>query len=805
MWERIQYWRIATILFFCLSVGPVAFGQEVDGEKWNEAQYLFYEGNYAEASELYEELLEESPKNPGLLLETGICYYRMGTDRQATIDYFQEALDNAPEDEVVPELYFYLAKAHHINYDFDAAIHWFQEFKASIAKNDPLHEDADLFIQMAENGKRMVMDKKEWRITNLGEKINSEYADFRPVLTLDEKVLFFTSRRLWPDEKNRAFVNQANGQYFEDVYYSLNVGGEWQEPVISDISSAKRNEASVAITVDGKQLIIYKDDEEGNGDLFLTELGNKDLKKPEILPEQISDDKSWESHGCFSPDGKTLYFASDRKGGYGGVDLYKVEMDDKGNWGKPENLGSEINTAMDEEAPFMAVDGVTLYFSSNGNMSMGGFDIFYSKMKEDGSWGAKVNMGYPLNTTDDDVFFVLGADGKTGYYASSKQLRKDDRGIMESFGGMDLMKIEFDKSYLESAVFLSGLVLDADSVPIKEGIEIMVVAESQPNDASFAAPRSLDGGYIVLLQPCDAFEVKFYLNDKLIHTHALSTKCADGLQHYYKTIMLNDAGEFISVVPENEGASYWKIMESPEELSSSVIVNLNPGIPASATTLVNENDMFTLPLSPDNSENYRFKFESVNHSVQMATCIAKVKQDGTVIGYAEYTAEGIYIYNGSDPASGCKEPVIAQAEVDTADQETTKTTTTTTTGDRPELKFRRDFTYNKNLVGEQERKFVGFIEQVAAIAKDVDRVDIYIESSASKVPTTTYRTNNNLATLRANNAKKLILSELKKVGVGEDKVRIVNVDIKVSGPEYAGDYQNEAKYAPFQYVIITAK
>lgn len=714
MRERIQYWRIATVLFFCLSVGSVVFGQEVDGEKWNEAQYLFYEGNYAEAAELYEELLEESPENPGLLLETGICYYRMGTDRQATIDYFQKALDNAPEDEAVPELYFYLGKAHHINYDFDAAIHWFEEFKASIAKNDPLHEDADLFIQMAENGKRMVMDKKEWRITNLGEKVNSEYADFRPVLTLDEKVMFFTSRRLWPDEENRAFVNQSNGEYFEDVYYSLNVDGEWQDPVISDISSAKRNEASVSITVDGQQLIIYKDDEEGNGDLFTADVGNDDLKKPVILPEQISDDKYWESHGCFSPDGKTLYFASDRKGGYGGVDLYKVEMDDKGKWGKPQNLGPEINTPLDEEAPFMAVDGVTLYFSSNGEMSMGGFDIFYTQMKEDGSWGEKVNMGYPLNTTDDDVFFVLGADGKTGYYASSKQLRKDDRGILESFGGMDLLKIEFDESYLESAVFLSGVVLDADSVPIKEGVEIMITAASNPEDATFAAPRSLDGGYITLLQPCDEFEVKFYQDDNLIHTHNLSTECTEGVQHYYKTIMLNAAGEFISITPEDE-------------------------------------------------------------------LVAVV----------------------TDPV---EEPVDTSSTIDVDPVDTTETTVTTVIEQpREEIVFRRDFAYNKNLVGEEERKFVSFIESIEAMAKDVERIDIYIESSASKVPTTTYRTNNNLATLRANNAKKLILSELKKVGVGEDKVRIVNVDIKVSGPEYAGDYQNEAKYAPYQYVIITAK
>ena len=187
---------------------------------------------------------------------------------------------------------------------------------------------------------------------------------------------------------------------------------------ISQNINTNSHEASINLTADGQTLIVYKDDG-GDGNIYFSKWDGNDWTSIQSFGSDINS-KYWESHACLSADNNTLYFVSDRPGGYGGRDIYRCVKLPNGLWSKSLNVGPTINTKYDEDGPFISADGITLNFSSIGHKSMGGFDIFVSMIEEDKKFSEPRNIGYPINTTDDDVFFVTSPDGKRGYFSSAK-------------------------------------------------------------------------------------------------------------------------------------------------------------------------------------------------------------------------------------------------------------------------------------------------------------------------------------------------------------------------------------------------
>ncbi len=209
-----------------------------------------------------------------------------------------------------------------------------------------------------------------------------------------------------------------DGHYYEDVYIAYkDEHGEWQEPELINIDRVNHHLASIGISPDNQTLYVYHD-EDGNGNIFQSTLISEDKWS---APEQVSgeiDSDSDEDHMSISVDGNSLYFTSNRKGGLGGTDIYVCKKLPNGEWSKAQNLGAPINTEFDDESPFFHPDGKTLHFSSQGQTSMAGFDIFVSTMQESGEWSQPTNVGYPINSTHDDIYFVTSPDGKRGYYSS---------------------------------------------------------------------------------------------------------------------------------------------------------------------------------------------------------------------------------------------------------------------------------------------------------------------------------------------------------------------------------------------------
>lgn len=332
------------------------------------------------------------------------------------------------------DLEFWIGQSYQYGLEFDKAIDFYNRYKQRLAKrpnylgNDRVSAAAvDRAIYECENGKEYVANPKNFSIVNIGREINSEWDDYAPVFNENEDQVIFTSRRR--DGNMNQNVDLDN-KPFEDIFIARKVGGKWTaaENIGSPINTPY-HDSNLALSADGQTLFIYTD--EGGGDIYYSDLQpNGTWSQPVPLPGIIN--SSYEEKSItISRDEKTLYFSSNRPGGYGGLDIYRATKDARGEWSNVKNMGPKINTEYDDDGPFIDYDGKTLYFSSKGRKGMGGFDIYKSVFDEaTNEWSEPENLGYPINTPDNDIYFVSTKDGKRAYYSS---VREDGLGYDDIF------------------------------------------------------------------------------------------------------------------------------------------------------------------------------------------------------------------------------------------------------------------------------------------------------------------------------------------------------------------------------------
>lgn len=332
------------------------------------------------------------------------------------------------------DIEYAIGESYQYGLQFDKAIDYYNRYKQRLEKKPnyqgrdrvPLAE-VDRRIYECENGKLYVANPGNYSIVNIGREINSEFEDYAPVLNEDEDEIVFTSRRR--EDNLNENVDEDN-KPFEDVFISTKSGGTWRRASnIGTPINTPYHGSNLALSADGNTLFIYKDD--NGGDIYYSERGaDGTWGEPIPLPGIIN--SSFEEKSItITKDEKTLYFTSDRPGGYGGIDIYRATLDSKGQWSNVKNLGNIINTEFDDDGPFIDYDGVTLYFSSRGHKGMGGHDIFKAVFNpSNNEWSEPENLGYPINTPDDDIYFVSSKDGKRGYYSS---VREDGLGYTDIF------------------------------------------------------------------------------------------------------------------------------------------------------------------------------------------------------------------------------------------------------------------------------------------------------------------------------------------------------------------------------------
>ncbi|MFD1873519.1 OmpA family protein [Hymenobacter bucti] len=370
-----------------------------------------------------------NPKNALLNAKIGECYLHSATKQEA-LGYLQRAqqLDAKAE----PRMHYLLARALHLNGQWEAAIKEYEQARpvsAEATSDDVAVTTDDLArcVRECHRGLQMQAHPVRVKLENAGPAVNSAMSDYAPLISADESVLLLTSRRA--GSTGGQLDTEGDGM-LEDIYQSDWTGSAWgpARNLGAPVNTA-RHDATVGLSADGQHLLVYMEDNEG--DIYESDLVGNAWSKPRNLGARLNT-RFHESAACYSPDGKYLYFVSDRpEGNRGGRDIYRLELDART---PAENLGPVVNSPYDEEGVFMHPDGKTLYFSSKGHDSMGGYDIFKSTLSAQGQWSEPENLGWPINTPDDDVYFVLSASGQHGYYSS------DQPG---GLGGKDIYRVTF--------------------------------------------------------------------------------------------------------------------------------------------------------------------------------------------------------------------------------------------------------------------------------------------------------------------------------------------------------------------------
>ena len=384
----------------------------------------FYERkDYGNAWKNYKEALALDPDDPHTNYKAGISALHEDNFSQAV-----QCLERAylADPNIDPDISYHIGMAYQKNHQFGEARKHFQTVKE---KNKRMSSVASQKIKECILGDSIMKLRVDGEVEVLNEVVNSSFSEFAPLITHDGNTLVFTS-----DRSDDAYEVKS-GTNSEDVYMTRKMSGVWATPEkIGMPINVKFHEAATYITPDGNTMLLYYED--GGGDIYTSSLVDNKWSNPQALNKFINHPQYRESSACISRDGKRLYFSSNRPGGRGGFDIYVCLLSENGQWGRPSNLGSTVNTKGDEEWPFLHADDVTLFFASTGHATLGDYDIFKTVLSQ-GRWSRPENLGYPINSSSYEGHFVMTEGGATGYFSS---LRK------QTETGSDIYQVTFSPS-----------------------------------------------------------------------------------------------------------------------------------------------------------------------------------------------------------------------------------------------------------------------------------------------------------------------------------------------------------------------
>ncbi len=554
--------------------------------KGNRKYRMRKRGEYQEALRHYLTAYKYNEGSAKLNYLIGVCCLKTGEQRKA-LKYFEEAY--FVHDQVAKDILYQRGLAKMYLYEYEEAIADFEKYMDGM---DPrqiqkVKMKVDKKIDECRNGIALMKKPVRCFIDNLGRNINTDAPEYSSVFFLEDSVLYFTSRRPNTTGKRR---NIENGLFKEDVYRSEFRNGKWNEATHPGRPlNTKYNDAVVDLSNDGKELCVYRG-KKGKGDLYNLILRNGKWRKAYKV-KRVSNKRTHESSVSVTPDSLFMYFVSDRKGGQGGKDIWvSIRKQNKSRWQKPENLGDIVNTKYDEETVEVSSDGKTLYFSSKGHNSMGGYDVYKTTRNDDGTWTKPENLGYPVNTPYDDVFFMLTKDERFGYYASQHE---------ENYGDLDLYQVTFlgaekpffvskteskeQLAYLEEPVNevdiekpvsikiiqlskVTGIVTDAYSgKPIEAKLELVdnATGKLEKVTTSYAAT----GKYTVTLPPGKNYALTAGAKDYFFHSENFVIADTSVHEVIHKDIQLQPMGIGAKIVLNNVFFDTGKATLRPESFS----------------------------------------------------------------------------------------------------------------------------------------------------------------------------------------------------------------------------------------------
>lgn len=456
---------------------------------------------YTKAYDAFDKLATRYPKEIDYQFKLGICALNYPEKREKAIDIFQ-AINLKLK---TKEAQLYLARAYHVNYKFDQALAvltpMYEQLAQSKKKEDIAQaKDTKLLINNCNNAKLLVDNKIVGNIINIGSPINTNETEAVPIITADESILMYTyvGRKSLGGKMNASLESDKDGAYTTDIYFSVaDSDTSWRKPEPLKSLNTKGNDAAIALSPDGTTLFTFLSDSENEGDILVSKLEGGGYSKPVPLNANINTPEYWEGSCAISSDGKTLYFASERPGGLGGRDIWKSQLVN-GDWGPAVNMGPRINSEWNEDAPFIHPNGITLFFSSEGHSSMGGYDIMYSS-QQDGEWTEPKNMGVPLNTTDDDRYYVINSKGDKGYFSSTR---------IGGRGNQDIYMVNPGVAGEKIIVAMFKGVVYGNNQPMEAKLDIAKI-DGNEIVGQFVS-NNTTGKYLLTARPGFAYKLKAY-------------------------------------------------------------------------------------------------------------------------------------------------------------------------------------------------------------------------------------------------------------------------------------------------------
>jgi len=519
------------ILLFCILSFNVVFSQndveESTGEleireKIDDAFYLYLNEQYAKALPIFKELVRNDINNANFNYLTGMCYLKLPFENGRSIPYLERAVKNLTrnyvdgsykETKAPIDALFWLGQAYHLNRGYTPAQIYYNKYRDTLPVTDIYNiEMAERQIESCKSAKELASHPVPVEISNLGNYINSKYKDFNPCLNGSGTSIVYT--RVKPknanDTNNLNIYSKIELQILESHCDNT---GRWSKPKdITKELGSKGNFKTLSLSADGTELLLFRDDLENGtvtgyraASIYYAKKNDSVWSTAKILNSNINS-TYWESNATISPSGKEIYFTSDRPGGLGGLDIYVSRLRN-GVWGSAINLGPTVNTKYDEETPVILPDGKTLFFSSEGHYNMGGFDIFYTKMIDTTKWTEPINIGYPINSTDDNLFFVPIGDGTKAYYSVAR-----NEGYF-TFGEEDIYELEFmyDQNKFPE-IQLSGKLILEDMNQLDSSSNISAVDTISKKIVKSVMPDLTTGKYEMTMKPGE-YEIKFKANN----------------------------------------------------------------------------------------------------------------------------------------------------------------------------------------------------------------------------------------------------------------------------------------------------
>lgn len=471
------------ILFILVSAISV-FSQPAKYTQIEDADEHFKHTNYLMAIPIYKSELKKDPDNNKIKYKLGICYLNTKINRDESVTYLEAA---SKDPKIEDEKWIYLGMAYHLGNRIEDAILAFEKFKSLKPKRAT---EAERYIMQCDNALKFMRKPSKVTFQNLGKDINSSEPDYYPFIDQDETFLMYTSRR--KDNFGGKKV-EMDGYRSSDIYQSNMVDGNWAPAKNAGHGiNGNLDEQVVSIRGDGMQIVVYEDHIDKFGNLYVASRRdlNSEFGKPKILDPVINE--NIESSGCFNEDESIIFFAR-REDLTEPSDLYMCRKLPNSKWAIPVKLPDVINSPYNEDLPFLSSDGQTLYFASDGHNTMGGFDLFKTTWNQkENTFSHPENLGYPINSTDDDRSICVTRDNKYAYVSSFRP---------NGFGDLDIYRAKLLETEPVSIVY-TGNVFMGDTIPAnqpKNFIVTVIVTNLKTNYEYTYVPHSKTGRYIMAL------------------------------------------------------------------------------------------------------------------------------------------------------------------------------------------------------------------------------------------------------------------------------------------------------------------